>query len=227
MQCFKCQRYGHFSSSCPNTDMCVCGRAPHEESCPDPKICVNCGLEHSARYRNCSKYKEEMNIQRTKTLENISYIEAKRKVISQIRPLSYAQATTSQKETVKTAINDLLPLIRTSIEEQLKKIMPLSDPTILPNRSPFQTPQIRREQNVSAVSDASTTFSEKRKRGKNTRPINYREDELDSDSSHTSTGTDQRKKKKGWPKGKARKPRLDEGSRDNNTDQTPTQQVTE
>nr|CAH7762473.1 unnamed protein product [Callosobruchus chinensis] len=31
----------------------------------------NCGLEHSARYRNCSKYKEEENIQRTKSLELI------------------------------------------------------------------------------------------------------------------------------------------------------------
>lgn len=48
--------------------------------CRDHKVCINCGGPHSAAYMNCPKLKIEGTIQKDLETENLSYIEAKRKV---------------------------------------------------------------------------------------------------------------------------------------------------
>lgn len=59
-QCFKCQRWGHVSSSCPSTtDVCrVCAGAHRSKDCDrgslDP-LCANCGSQdHGASSRQCA-----------------------------------------------------------------------------------------------------------------------------------------------------------------------------
>ncbi|CAH2019504.1 unnamed protein product, partial [Acanthoscelides obtectus] len=59
--------------------------------------CVNCEGEHAANSRACPKMKEEIAIQKVRTMEKLSYLEAKKKVIRPIPQKSYSEiaATTS------------------------------------------------------------------------------------------------------------------------------------
>nr|CAH7734066.1 unnamed protein product [Callosobruchus chinensis] len=82
MRCFNCQAIGHSALNCKKEKICPCGISAHDGTpCQEPKKCVNCGGAHSAAYKGCPKYKTEASIQKIKATENISYIEAKRKVV--------------------------------------------------------------------------------------------------------------------------------------------------
>lgn len=92
------------SISCQLPKLCPsCGQTDHPEtSCPPSPICVNCEGNHSPRYRGCPTYKKEYEINKIKTIDRISYIDAKRKY-SQLHPVyttSYAQKATTNKRMV-------------------------------------------------------------------------------------------------------------------------------
>ena len=69
-QCFKCYKYGHISSECPNQE--CCGRCAKNHSTPtknnphdrcnaeDPDKCASCGGKHNAWSKLCSVRKREM-----------------------------------------------------------------------------------------------------------------------------------------------------------------------
>ena len=81
LRCFRCQHYGHGSRSCKSAETCRdCGKAKHEGGCVGPKYCVNCKGPHSANSRDCPAWKTEQEIQRVKTIERCSFVEARRKV---------------------------------------------------------------------------------------------------------------------------------------------------
>ncbi|GFQ68635.1 hypothetical protein TNCT_712091 [Trichonephila clavata] len=68
--------------------------------------CANCKGEHAAYSKICTKWQQEKEIQRIKILENLSYSEAKKRVVNILRPRtssSYANAvmtnTKSKKDT--------------------------------------------------------------------------------------------------------------------------------
>lgn len=60
-QCFRCQKFGHAQSLCTAAKKCVACAGDHDsEICPRPKkdsaTCANCGEEHPANYRCCSRF---------------------------------------------------------------------------------------------------------------------------------------------------------------------------
>lgn len=218
LRCFNCQQLGHISQSCQNPTCCTCGRPPHDEDCEEPFKCVNCGGNHHCRYNNCPKLKEEINIQHIKTTEKLSYTEAKRKVqASSPSGISYAAATNSRENQVKDIIQNLLPNITKILEEQVKKLvsetltrqmMHNSYPSTSASKAPediLLSQQSNTEGGCETQSMSDASLNENRKR---TRRVNYRE-ESDSDESvfsQSNLSQDKKKKKHGWPKGKARKP---------------------
>lgn len=84
MRCFQCQRFGHTASKCEQESLCPsCGHSQHLGStCTSPPACVNCKGNHSPRYKGCPLYKQEFEIQKIRTLDKISYFDAKRKYLA-------------------------------------------------------------------------------------------------------------------------------------------------
>ena len=90
-RCFKCQRFGHISSSCKSGLRCAHCAGTHEYSnCPDLQKpidertakCANCGQNHSAAFKNCNSYNLAKQITLIKTQEKISYAAAATKLQS-------------------------------------------------------------------------------------------------------------------------------------------------
>ena len=101
LRCFNCQEFGHVSSKCNKNAICPsCGKVEHkDEPCTPPNYCVNCEGEHSPRYKGCTKFKEEYAIQKIKTINKITYFEAKNKFKSLTPSLnmSFSSATVTGK----------------------------------------------------------------------------------------------------------------------------------
>ena len=78
LRCFKCQRLGHTSKRCTNSDICAkCGHDIHENDCIHPEFCVNCKGNHPSSSKKCPKWIEESQIQRVKVEKKCSFTEAK------------------------------------------------------------------------------------------------------------------------------------------------------
>lgn len=99
MRCFRCYKFGHMSSRCDTQPICRdCGKASHEGSpCTPPPTCVNCGEQHSPCSPDCTVYQQEKKIQEYKTLDRLTYREARIK-FDRLNPVpmvrSYAAAST-------------------------------------------------------------------------------------------------------------------------------------
>ena len=101
LRCFKCQRFGHFKTSCRGNLTCGCCSAVGHDSlnCNEAFCCVNCKKDHPTYLRACEKWIKEKEIQALCSKQNISYIEA-RKIINSRTPtigLSYAVAASKPK----------------------------------------------------------------------------------------------------------------------------------
>ena len=131
LRCFKCQRFGHGSSTCRQDARCSkCGQAPHDGSdCSAPKLCLSCGSsDHLVSSSQCPVWKEEKSICELKAKSNLSYPEARRQVkASKTTPTpgkSYAQAARPQTSSSSTQTEPLVCL------PPLKLLKPLpSKPT--------------------------------------------------------------------------------------------------
>ncbi|XP_018576628.1 uncharacterized protein LOC108915146 [Anoplophora glabripennis] len=128
MRCFKCQKFGHTSLRCQEEQICICGKPLHVGSpCEEPLTCINCNGSHSARSRNCPIYKQETAIQEIKVKENISYFEAKKRILinTPTPNVSYAKATSSPPKSDYTSLVDqLIPKIVAAILPLIKQDPP-------------------------------------------------------------------------------------------------------
>ncbi|KAK4885164.1 hypothetical protein RN001_001435 [Aquatica leii] len=200
MRCFRCQKFGHTAQRCENMQVCVCGKELHEgRPCENPLECVNCKGQHLAISRQCPTYKQESAIQEIKVRENISYPEARRKIVlsSPQQGISYAKMVEKKQQIDTTQlVKELVPTLVT----MLKEVFVSKDTQV----QRFQTPTTRSR--VNSVSSQGPAFSdvgsEKRKRIERAESSYTTEDELTGSSEASSKIS---KKKKGWPKGKPRK----------------------
>ena len=114
LRCYNCQRFGHTQERCRSEQKCSCGSPPHgDDPCPDPPKCINCGLAHSCRSRNCPTYKREVQIQTIKTSERLSYSEAKKRV-----------PTAKTSETTYAQVAQVTPSLSTEIGQLIQQITP-------------------------------------------------------------------------------------------------------
>ena len=98
LRCYKCQEYGHGANQCSRQQKCSrCGENHLNENCQKPAKCVHCEVDHSTSDRKCPRYLKEKEIVRIKTLENISFPEAKRRVEATSKP-TFASVLKEQKK---------------------------------------------------------------------------------------------------------------------------------
>ena len=118
LRCFKCQKFGHGSKTCPNCQVCSkCGNSDHDSNnCKEHPKCVNCDKSHPSFARECEVYKKEMAIQKIKITNRIPYFEAKRRYEASVpcppvAGVSYASA--AQKFTPELLVKQVesLPTI--------------------------------------------------------------------------------------------------------------------
>ncbi|XP_067137233.1 uncharacterized protein [Centruroides vittatus] len=82
LRCFKCQRFGHSQTYCRGESLCAqCETEGHNSTgCKSTPHCVNCKDAHPSYSRKCHAWQREKEIQRVKTVKNISYPEGRRMV---------------------------------------------------------------------------------------------------------------------------------------------------
>ena len=95
-RCFKCQRYGHFSSVCTRAEVCAnCSSLEHSHSrenpCQQKASCTNCGQEHPAYSKKCPVWIQEKEVITLKTTKDISFPQARRLVKQTTGPITYAK----------------------------------------------------------------------------------------------------------------------------------------
>ncbi|KAK4883445.1 hypothetical protein RN001_006764 [Aquatica leii] len=223
IRCYKCQNFGHTTVRCVKERVCVCGKPLHEGSpCQEPISCINCNGNHSSRSRNCPTYKQEKAIQEVKVRENLTYPEAKKKVIG-ITPepgVSYAKVVSTTPKQItdiyKELANQFLPLVKEIVQQELNAI----------KSTVILSPQVPREQaNIDLVGTTvdplrddctaeNTTLAtihtpspmegveSSKKRALPVSPTDSITSEvIDAEFVNPIT----RRQKKGWPKGKPRK----------------------
>ncbi|XP_064461691.1 uncharacterized protein LOC135371633 [Ornithodoros turicata] len=74
-RCFKCQRFGHHSQVCRGQLVCPkCASTNHsQESCGNAFHCVNCQGDHPAYSRTCPRFKDEKEVLKIKTEQNLTF----------------------------------------------------------------------------------------------------------------------------------------------------------
>ena len=155
LRCFKCQRFGHHRNTCKRDDVCArCAERGHTDvTCKAVMRCANCKGEHSAYSKDCPEWKRESEITRLKTLENISFPEARKRVDDKYRSQSktYAQAATKCHVNVCCQTNLTWPI-------QNKQPSQLPEEMTRPVRAPQPPPRP-----VSQVGQTQTNIDVARK----------------------------------------------------------------
>ena len=81
LRCTKCCKIGHTKAICRGTPTCSnCGSKSHTQDtaqCTANKYCINCKEPHSSLSRDCPLYQIEKEICKIKTMQNVSFIEAR------------------------------------------------------------------------------------------------------------------------------------------------------
>lgn len=98
LRCLKCLQYGHLVKDCVNDELCAkCAGKRHDGvPCVLGITCINCiranrpatEVSHSATSRDCPIFLEEFEIQRIKTTERVSMVEARKRFKVRPRPIS-------------------------------------------------------------------------------------------------------------------------------------------
>lgn len=132
LRCFRCQQFGHTALKCNRPHICACGKTSHEGTpCTGPVKCVNCNGNHSARSRDCPKFKEEMAFMEYMTINKCSFGEARKQVLkSAVRDTgSYAAATAkspkpgaSIEDILKVLVPELRKIVTDVVSESQKSI---------------------------------------------------------------------------------------------------------
>lgn len=85
LRCFNCQKFGHGKNSCTHAAVCArCGKAGHmDPDCQEHPHCVNCSGPHPAFSRDCPEWVKQRSIIQIKTVQNVSFGEAKQLYLQQ------------------------------------------------------------------------------------------------------------------------------------------------
>ncbi len=103
LRCYKCQKYGHGTSSCRGSIKCPhCGDDSHvsEDCTATSKHCINCKGAHSASSKDCPVWKTEREVNKIKYTQNISFREAKKLVSGLQGPTPGTSYSSAVKSTV-------------------------------------------------------------------------------------------------------------------------------
>ena len=107
LRCYKCQEYGHGANRCTKKERCFrCGEHHQSTVCTaDQPSCFHCSGKHTTADRNCPTYKVQKEIVALKHKENITFFEAKKRVVATAaNPVSYAEVL-QRKVSVETQTN--------------------------------------------------------------------------------------------------------------------------
>lgn len=160
MRCKRCQGLGHTKNWCKKEPVCVICAAiepdhPNEKECKAPIKCINCKGNHEAFRKMCPKYKDEVQIIKIKTVDRISYPEAKRKFFETVNTIFNNSSVPTFSEVTKRNI----PQASTS------KSTSDSNKTIQKNNA--STSQLTKPTNIINTTDLSIL-----KNNESTKPIN-------------------------------------------------------
>ena len=89
LQCYRCQRPNHTALSCTNKMRClICSLEHDKKDCPNERTpkCSNCKGAHKANSNECPVYSEAKAIEKKRTLDRITYVEA-REAVRQSNPI--------------------------------------------------------------------------------------------------------------------------------------------
>ena len=109
MQCYRCFKYGHSSTSCRNDKICVNCAKPDHGQCNDKSRCINCNEEHKANNRICEEFKKEAAALLKAKADHISIGAAKR-ILE--RQMNYAKAVKSNAVTDSGKSKPSVPAVR-------------------------------------------------------------------------------------------------------------------
>ena len=83
MRCFNCQKFGHIAKFCKEKRRCARCTGDHEygDCGEETKLkCCSCGGEHSVTFGKCPTMKKEVEVQKVKVLDKVTYAQALKKV---------------------------------------------------------------------------------------------------------------------------------------------------
>nr|CAH7751098.1 unnamed protein product [Callosobruchus chinensis] len=186
--------------------------------CQTPITCINCGGPHSARAKNCPRYEIEMAIQRCKTLEKLSYFEARKKIERQtpVQGTSYSQAAQKPSSSENEFMNRITPILQNIVKQTVSDVLKMNTPMRISGKEQMLPPSqsLRQTEGVLTRSRTTSDASSISKR----RAISPVEDsDISGNSQAPQTDGKKKLKKKGWPKGKSRST---SNSRENASQQT-------
>lgn len=169
-RCFRCQRYGHFASSCKGEQVCVCGKPPHEgQQCVFPFTCVNCRGNHISSSKNCPIYQDEFAIQKLRVENNMTYGEAKRNLRPRLAASqkSFADAVRSQDtpSNIDPVVSSLLPKLIKAFDAHIEQAMKTIRTTIENQNKASQnsyTPETPSEINTPSKSGTEASINKKK-----------------------------------------------------------------
>lgn len=92
LRCRKCKRYGHHEQNCKDPEVCGnCGQVAHGDSACAP-CCPACAQAHAITDPACPVYIAELAAKRLSATDNISRVEALRRLPSSSQPLRPASS---------------------------------------------------------------------------------------------------------------------------------------
>ena len=104
-RCFQCQKFGHTKNSCERKAVCAgCGEEGHNvDDCRNDPKCVNCEGHHCAISKDCPIWKQEKDIVTLTYKENVSFVDARKRVqpISDPSKNSYASTTQTPPQSAR------------------------------------------------------------------------------------------------------------------------------
>ncbi|XP_067668321.1 uncharacterized protein [Haliotis asinina] len=155
LRCFKCQKFGYGVKTCTLSVTCAhCAETTHvTEDCESSsKKCANCNGNHSAFSKDCPTWKKQMEINRIKYTNNVSFAEAKKLIQSRDTDETYAsiarkpsemtnKENTSQVITLSHACQTDLTWINTDIPKNLSPEQSTQTADLLPDQQNFSQHQ--------------------------------------------------------------------------------------
>lgn len=85
LQCYKCQRLGHTAGGCRGRTRCLlCGENHTKDVCKAEEFrCANCKGNHKANSRKCDLFYTACQIESVRALQNETYLQARKQVLTQ------------------------------------------------------------------------------------------------------------------------------------------------